>query len=111
MAKYSVENIKNEVERERLSRLQELSEGLRETVSPEQKAIENLIAKTSDQAVRDVLTQRLEELTDRDNVSIDSVLDQVRELGVSEQHVLRLGISKYVSDASYRIVKAEEDAE
>lgn len=87
----------------------ELRDSLVEGKSSEEKALEDAITATSDEALKQALNERLSALHRKNNVALPEVLKAIEALGVSVPQILRLGISKYVSQTSYGYVQRSKN--
>jgi hypothetical protein len=87
----------------------EIRDSLVEGKSDEQKALEDAIASTSDESLKRALSERLNAIQKRSNVALPEVLKAIEAIGVSVPQILRLGISKYVSQTSYGYVQRSKE--
>ena len=107
--KISIVASKNPQVAKTLTACLELRDSMVEGKSAEEKALEDSIALTMDEPLKRALKERLATLQNKGNVKLPEVLKAIEGLGISVPQILRLGISKYVSQVSYGYVQRSKE--
>lgn len=106
--KIAVVSAKNPSLGKQLTAALELRDSLTEGKSAEQKALENMIATTPDEALKKSLNDRLATIKTKGGAKVPDVLRTMEQLNISVGQIIRLGLSKFVSQTCYGYAKRSE---
>ena len=84
-------------EKARLIRALELSDALETKQSAEEKALIQAINAVSDQRVRDIMTDQLDAIRDKNTMEMPEVIDELKALGFQLNDMIKNGIRKVLN--------------